>query len=94
VLGRLGITYFFDAIISGEKVKRGKPAPGIFLLAASGPGISPADCIVVEDAPSGVEAALAAGMHPIVLKGSVNKDLDFPEAEKIITSLKELERLA
>lgn len=93
VLGRLGVSHLFDAIVSGEKVKRGKPAPDIFLLAASELGVSPADCVVVEDAPSGVEAAIAAGMHPVVLKGSVNKELGFPEAEKIITDLKELEEL-
>ena len=48
--------------ISGADVVRGKPHPDVFLKAAAGIGIPPARCVVLEDAPVGVEAALAAGM--------------------------------
>lgn len=54
----------FDRIVLGDdpRVRRGKPAPDIFLLAAQELGIDPPSCLVIEDAPAGVEAALAAGM--------------------------------
>ncbi|MFP4541240.1 MAG: HAD family hydrolase [Opitutales bacterium] len=56
---------FFAAIASGEDVENGKPAPDVFLLAAERLGVEPARCIVLEDAPFGVEAALAGGMLSI-----------------------------
>lgn len=62
VLGRLGILDAFDAISDGHSVDRAKPAPDVFLYAAHQMGVPPEACVVVEDAQSGVEAALAAGM--------------------------------
>lgn len=64
VLDQLGITDVFDAIADGSS-GAAKPAPDIFLAAAAMLGIAPARCVVVEDATSGVEAALAAGMRVI-----------------------------
>ena len=57
----------FTAIVSGDDVTRGKPAPDIFLKAATAMGLPPGRCIVFEDAPAGVEAARAAGMRVIGL---------------------------
>lgn len=58
-----GLTGFFDShVFSAAMVERGKPAPDLFLHAARQMGVDPADCIVVEDSPAGIEAALAAGM--------------------------------
>jgi beta-phosphoglucomutase len=57
----------FGAIVNGFDVKRGKPDPQVFLLAASRLGVSPASCVVVEDAPAGVEAAKRGGMRAIAL---------------------------
>lgn len=51
----------FDAVVCGDDVERKKPSPDIFLLAAKRLGVDPANCLVVEDAPNGVEAAKAAG---------------------------------
>ena len=58
---------FFAATVSGADVARGKPAPDIFLKAAAGLGIAPAQCLVFEDAPAGVAAAHAAGMRAYAL---------------------------
>lgn len=62
VLDRLGIAVYFDSITSGNDVKRGKPSPDIFLLAAERIGAEPSECLVVEDSENGVRAAKAAGM--------------------------------
>ncbi|MFN2479594.1 MAG: HAD family hydrolase [Pseudonocardiaceae bacterium] len=52
-------------LVTADDVERGKPAPECYLLAAARLGILPAGCVVVEDAPAGVRAALAAGMRCI-----------------------------
>jgi beta-phosphoglucomutase len=62
VLDKLGLTDRFDAIADGHSVERAKPAPDLFLEAARMLGVAPEACVVVEDAASGVDAALAAGM--------------------------------
>jgi beta-phosphoglucomutase len=62
VLDAGNIRSWFDAIVDGSQVKRGKPAPDVFLRAAELMGISPKDCVVIEDAPTGIKAAVAAGM--------------------------------
>jgi kojibiose phosphorylase len=67
VVQRLGIANRIDAIADGYSVDRPKPAPDVFLHAATQLGLTPAECLVVEDAASGVEAALAAGMWVVGL---------------------------
>jgi beta-phosphoglucomutase family hydrolase len=61
----LGLESFFQTAVTAEHVKRGKPAPDVFLQAAEKVGIAPQRCVVFEDAPSGVEAARAAGMKVV-----------------------------
>ena len=62
-----GLGHYFDRLVSGQQVKRGKPAPDIFLLAASELGLSPEDCYVFEDSPNGVKAGHAAGCAVIMI---------------------------
>ncbi len=57
-----GLSPLFDIVITPADVKRGKPAPDMFLLAAERMGVDPADCLVFEDGKPGIEAAEAAGM--------------------------------
>jgi HAD superfamily hydrolase (TIGR01509 family) len=54
---------FWDAVIKGEDVMKKKPAPDIFLAAAAKLGVHPNECVVVEDAVNGIQAAHAAGMR-------------------------------
>lgn len=65
VVEKLGIGDKVDAIADGYSVDRPKPAPDLFLFAANLLGLQPAQCVVVEDAAAGVEAALAAGMFAV-----------------------------
>ena len=65
VLQGTGIENLFDIIVDGYSVKNTKPAPDLFLFAAEELGVKPEDCVVVEDAEAGIEAALAGRMIPI-----------------------------
>jgi len=60
----------FDAVVAGEDVKNKKPAPDIFLLAAERIGLNPKDCLVIEDAPSGIKAGKAAGCKCLAIMSS------------------------
>ncbi|WP_317205015.1 HAD family phosphatase [Janthinobacterium sp.] len=66
-LDGLGLHGRFDAIVGAADVRRGKPHPDIFEMAAQRAGALPEHCIVFEDAPLGVEAARRAGMRAVVL---------------------------
>ena len=63
------LRYFEPRLYSASDVERGKPAPDLFLHVAAKSRVAPADCIVVEDAPTGIAAANAAGMIPIGFVG-------------------------
>ena len=65
VLKLLGIAEWFDVVIDGEDVTRGKPDPQGFLLAAERLRVRPERCVVIEDAEAGIRAARAAGMGEI-----------------------------
>ena len=67
VIRRLGIAEYMDAVADGYSVINPKPAPDVFLHAAEQLGLSPAQCVVVEDADAGVEAAKSAGMQAVKL---------------------------
>jgi sugar-phosphatase len=54
-----------DVLVTVERVTNGKPDPEGYLLAASELGVDPADCVVLEDAPAGIEAGLAAGARVV-----------------------------
>lgn len=58
-----GIRDCFDTIVSGLECRQGKPAPEIYLKAAGNLGLTPAECVVIEDSANGVKSAKAAGMY-------------------------------
>ena len=64
-----GLADLFERVFSAVEVKRGKPAPDLFLHAAAGLGVAPAECLVIEDSPFGVAAARSAGMRVIGFTG-------------------------
>lgn len=61
ILSRIGLGDYFDAVSDGNNITHSKPDPEVFLKAAQFLGLSPRDCLVVEDAKAGVEAAAAGG---------------------------------
>lgn len=65
MLAGAGIRDFFDVAVAAEDVSIGKPDPQVFLTAAKRLGVKPARCVVVEDAPAGIEGARRAGMASI-----------------------------
>lgn len=62
-LERSGLGRYFEATAAGDEVRRGKPAPDVYLLAAARLGLPPAQCLAVEDTGHGARAAVAAGMR-------------------------------
>ncbi|MBD0688408.1 hypothetical protein BG452_01115 [Streptomyces sp. CBMA123] len=64
-LDATGLRPLFEDIVTGEDAPRGKPDPGLFLLAANRLGVEPARCLVYEDSPEGMQAAHAAGMRAV-----------------------------
>lgn len=70
LLERLNLASYFMSIVSTEDVRKGKPSPDGFLLAAERLRVSPADCLAIEDSSHGIEAAKNAGMKVIALSTS------------------------
>lgn len=68
-LARLGILSRFDAIVCGDMVERRKPAPDPYLRAAELLGVEPLACVAVEDSPTGIGSAKAAGCYTIAYTG-------------------------
>lgn len=66
-LKAIGISPMLEVIVTGSDVQKGKPAPDIFLMCATRLGMAPVECVVIEDAPTGIEAAARAGMACIAL---------------------------
>lgn len=95
ILKGAGLRDFFEAIVSAEQVKKGKPDPEGFLLALkllnkkTPPKIKPLECIVIEDSHWGLEAAKSAGMHPVAVTNSYSADYLRP-ADKVVENLSEL----
>ena len=89
LLSQLKIKPYFDVIITAVDVKKGKPEPEVFLNAAKNLNINPKNCIVIEDAPVGLEAAKKADMISIALTTTHNK-AELVGAHLVIKDLTEI----
>ena len=67
ILGQIGLGDFFDAISDGNNITKSKPDPEVFLMAAQYLKLQPSECLVIEDAKAGIDAAKAAGMDSAAL---------------------------
>ncbi|MCC2959264.1 HAD family phosphatase [Massilia sp. IC2-278] len=92
-LDGLDLRRHFDAIVGATDVARGKPHPDVFIEAAKRCGAEPADCIVFEDAPLGVEAARRAGMRAVVLTTTLPAEA-FTEFDNVITIVSDFSQLS
>jgi HAD superfamily hydrolase (TIGR01509 family) len=88
-----GLLERFSVIITGDQVAHGKPAPDVFLAAAQALNVAPQYCLVLEDAPAGVQAAKAAGMTCIAVPDHGMAKLDLSQADKVAASLHEVSSL-
>ena len=94
-LARHELTSFFDVIVTGEEVERGKPQPDIYLCAAEKLGVASDACLVIEDSLSGVAAAKAAKMGVAAIPDTrfVDPHEYEKEADYVLSSLKEVPSL-
>lgn len=92
-LDEMDLRRHFDAVVGAADVARGKPHPDVFLKAAEKLGALPADCIVFEDAPMGVEAARRAGMKAVVITTTLPADAfrEFDNVVRIVEHYDELD---
>ncbi len=86
-----GIIDYFSQLVTEDDVTEHKPNPAVYLEAAKRLGINPMDCVVFEDAPSGVKAAKAAGMECIAIKTPFANIEDLVIADAVVTSLMEVD---
>jgi len=90
VLDATGVPYQEMVYITGSDVKNKKPNPELFLLAAERMGIESANCVVIEDAPNGVQAAKAAGAKCIAVTNSTNA-ANLSQADLVCDSLEQID---
>ena len=89
MLSEMGVSELFSVVVTGVDVEQGKPAPDVFLIAARRMRLDCPRCVVVEDAPVGIEAAHRAGMVAVGLVGTHDRAA-LGQAELVVDSLGEL----
>jgi HAD superfamily hydrolase (TIGR01509 family) len=86
VVETLGIGAHFQALVAEDDASKGKPDPEGFLVAASRVGVEPARCVVVEDAPAGLQAAKSGGMRAVGV-ATTHPAAELGDADLIVDSL-------
>ena len=91
VTTRLGLASVFEVIHSAEEEERGKPDPAVYLTTARKLGVSPADCVAIEDSPNGLLSAKAAGMRCLAIpEPALRGDPRFALADAVLSGLGEI----
>lgn len=81
ILKQIGLDTYFDAVSDGNIITHSKPDPEVFLKAAEMLGISPENCMIVEDADAGIEAGKRAGMKTLSVQGAKGADFEAKDLE-------------
>ena len=89
-LGDMGLAPRFDAVVTGDQVEHGKPAPDVYLEAARRLGVDPGSCVAVEDSGPGLAAAGAAGMKTVAIPHTLSVTHDFAGADLRVSHAGEL----
>lgn len=89
ILSRIGLGDFFDAISDGTNITHSKPDPEVFLMAAEMLSLDPAECLVVEDARAGIQAAHAGGFK----SAGIGEAAEHPDCTYPIASFGELKKI-
>jgi beta-phosphoglucomutase len=84
IFERFDLNPYFKAKISGAELKASKPHPEIFLKAVEATGFLPEECIVIEDATNGIEAAKGAGIYCVAFESGHSKNQDYSKADLVI----------
>jgi HAD superfamily hydrolase (TIGR01509 family) len=92
LLDLAGLAEDFPIRVSAKDVPRGKPAPDVFLEAARQLGRPPAECVVFEDSPFGIQGAGAAGMRTVAVPNLFTRHCDFSLADRVVGNLLEVTR--
>jgi HAD superfamily hydrolase (TIGR01509 family) len=92
VLRAIGLGEAFDCVITSDEVARAKPAPDIYLAAATSLEVPPERCVAIEDSPIGMKSALSAGMRCVVIPNHHLDDADFSGAYAVFDSFPALLR--
>jgi HAD superfamily hydrolase (TIGR01509 family) len=87
----LGLDGAFGAVVTASDVARAKPAPDLYLAAAARLGLPPERCIAIEDTPTGLQAARAAGMFVVQLRAASFAFPPQPEADLVLESLEDFD---
>jgi len=90
VLARLGLVGSFKVIVTGDQIKNGKPDPETYLTVLSELGLGPRECVVLEDANSGIQSAKAAGAWCVAVENKNAVPQDTREADIVVYSLDEV----
>ncbi|RYF79068.1 MAG: HAD family phosphatase, partial [Chitinophagaceae bacterium] len=83
VLDHIPVKTYFDVIVTADDVPVSKPNPDVFLKCADDLGVPYKRCVVFEDSPKGVEAALSAGMKAVVIK-TYHEEHEFAHLENVL----------
>jgi HAD superfamily hydrolase (TIGR01509 family) len=89
--GRLDLLRHFEFVLTGESYADSKPSPEPYLLGLERLGLPARDCVVIEDSPRGLQAAVAAGIRCIVLRHALTRRHSFPGAYRVVDSMAQLQ---
>ena len=90
VMKRFSLNHYFTDLLSGADLKASKPHPDIFIKAAASAGVSPSECIVIEDSTNGIKAAKGAGIFCVAYTSKHSKNQDYRLADLVISDYKEI----